>query len=125
MKGRVIKGTAFVESLTTQCRIGSGAKERAAYQPITIDIRCEADHGFAVRSDRREDCADYAKMHDIALALTKGGRFRLLETLAHAIAVKILKFDHVESVTVTIRKPHKLAGTKSVGISLTLSKEEA
>ena len=117
-------GKTFLTELATQCRIGCDANERKAFQPILIDISCETDMAAAIVSDKRSDCVDYCDLRQIALELAEKTAYRLLEKLAYEIAQAVLKLSRVQAVTVEIRKPHKLAGCKAVGISLTLRAEE-
>ena len=118
-------GTTFVDSLATQCRIGCDEIERAALQPILIDIQCKVEMQQAVASDHRRDCVDYCELQQIALDVASRTSYALLETLAHHIALEILKLSHVLRVTIAIRKPHKLPGSLAVGISITLNQEAA
>ena len=117
-------GTSYIRDLATQCRIGCDDVEREAWQPVIISVTCETDMAAAVRSDTRRDCVDYVDLHRIVLELAGKTQYRLLESLAHAIAVSSLELAWTRAVTVDIRKPHKLSGCASVGISLTLRDEE-
>ena len=117
-------GTTFIDELATQCRIGCDTKEREAWQPILIDIDCDVNLEAAVASDQRRDCVDYCALQEIALRLAKTTTYRLLERLAYEIALEVLKLPNVVAVLVEICKPHKLPGCKSVGISITMSRDE-
>lgn len=117
-------GTSYIHDLATQCRIGCNDAEREAWQPLIISVTCEVDMTAAVTSDDRKDCVDYVALHGIVLSLTQTTQYRLLESLAHAIAQATLDLPRTRAVTVDIRKPHKLPGCASVGITLTLREEE-
>ena len=117
-------GTSFIRDLATQCRIGCNANERKAWQPVIISVTCETDMSAAVTSDSRRDCVDYIALHRKVLSLTQKTQYQLLESLAYAIAQSVLDLAWTRVVTVDIRKPHKLSGCASVGISLTLRHEE-
>lgn len=117
-------GTTFVRDLATQCRIGCNETERKAWQPVIISVTCETDMSAAVTSDSRRDCVDYVALHRIVLSLALTTRYRLLEALAYAILKETLSLPRALAATVDIRKPHKLSGCASVGITLTLRKEE-
>ena len=120
-----ILGKVFLREYATQCRIGCTDKERQAKQPILIDIVCLANLTPAIKTDNRQDCVDYCTLRDIAKKCpSRTVYFRLLESLALDIAKRTLLLPHVRSVEVTIRKPYKLPGAKSVGITLKLQREE-
>lgn len=78
----------------------------------------------AVHSDRRSDCVDYSVLRKIARRIVKETRYRLLEALAHYIAVAMFVSPLVEEATVMIRKPKKLKKSRDVGISLTITRAE-
>lgn len=118
-------GTSFIRDLAVRCRIGCEAAERMATQPLIVNLVCETDLSAAAASDDRKDCIDYVELHRIVLAAAEKSRWRLLESLAHAIAREALELPRALAVTVDIRKPHKLPGCAAVGIALTLRKEAA
>jgi dihydroneopterin aldolase len=119
----MIRGTCFVRDLATECRIGWFTVEREATQPILISVSCEVDMAAAAASDERADTVDYAELQRIALECAAASRYRLLEALAEQIARQVLDGQpQALSVTVEIRKPNKLPGSREVGISLTLEK---
>ena len=117
-------GTSYIRDLATQCRIGCNAAEREAWQPVIISVTCETDMSSAVASDDLTHCIDYVDLHRIVLSFAQKTQYRLLESLAHAIAQATLDLSWVRAVTVDVRKPHKLSGCASVGITLTLREEE-
>lgn len=119
-----ILGEVFLHEYATQCRIGCTDKERQAKQPILIDIACKVNLTPAVQTDDRRDCVDYCTLRDIAKkCMSRTVYYRLLESLALDIAKRTLLLPHTLSVEVTIRKPYKLPGAKSVGITLKLDRE--
>ena len=118
-----MNGTSYIRDLATQCRIGCDEIERLAWQPVLISVACETDMTRAVTSDDLRDCIDYVALHRIVLSRAHATRYRLLESLAHAIALAALDLPLTSAVTVDIRKPHKLSGCAAVGITLTLRKE--
>lgn len=117
-------GTTFVTALATQCRIGCNVDERKTVQPILVDISCDVDLTAAVKSDDLHDCVDYRTLHEIVLKRANTTVYKLLEKLAYQICLDTLQLRHVQSVTVKIRKPYKLVGCESVGISITLNQQE-
>ena len=123
-KELAMTGMTFVIALATQCRIGCNAEERKTVQPILVDISCEVDLTAAVTSDDLRDCVDYRTLHEIVLKRANAIIYKLLEKLAYQIGLDALRLRHVLSVTIKIRKPYKLVGCESVGISITLHQKE-
>ncbi len=117
-----IQGSVFIHEYATQCRIGCSELERMSDQPILVDVECETDMQAAVMADDRSACIDYCQIREIVEHAASQSAYQLLERLAYAIATKTRDLLYVDSVTVTIRKPYKLAGLRDVGISLTLHK---
>jgi len=95
--------------------------ERSAPQPFEIDLDMDVDTQAAARSDELGDTADYSAAADVVSEVLAGPPRRLLESLADAIAVGVLRDPHVRSVTVGLRKlrppvPHDL---DTAGVRLT------
>lgn len=119
-----IQGRVFIHEYATQCRIGCSELERKSDQPILVDVECQTDMCAAVLADDRAACIDYCQIREFIERIASQSSYQLLERLAYAIASETLGLLYVDSVTVTIRKPYKLAGLRDVGISLTLHKQE-
>ncbi len=119
-----IQGRVFIHEYATQCRIGCSELERMSDQPILVDVECQTDMRAAVSADDRTACIDYCQIRQFIEEAASRSSYQLLERLAYAIATETLDLLYVDSVTVTIRKPYKLAGLRDVGISLTLHKQE-
>ena len=82
---------------------GVREEERRAGQPFVYDV------AVAVRdtalSDRLEDAVDYSQVAACISEVSNGRQFRLLETLAAAVADAILERFPAEHVRVRVRKP--------------------
>ncbi len=95
-------------------------EEQTRPQPFEVDLDLYLDLAPAVSSDDLGDSADYAAAVDAALAVIAGPPRRLLETLAAAIATRVLEDPAVDQVTVTVRKlrPPVTAPVDSTGVRL-------
>ena len=71
---------------------------------LELDLVVEADLGAAGLSDELADAVDYGPLLEICRSTVEGGSYRLLETMAHAIAERVLAVPGVLAVTVRVRK---------------------
>lgn len=78
--------------------------ERDQTQEFRVDIEVEADLRSAGQSDRLADTVDYTRVRDAVRDVIEGPSRQLLESLAGAIAERVLTMPHVESVSVRIAK---------------------
>jgi dihydroneopterin aldolase len=91
-------------------------------QSFTIDLMLEIDLSTAARTDKVADTVSYDQAVAVAISVFTAQKFKLIEAAAGEIAKAILaKFSRVQSVEVTIHKPHApIAATFSdVGVTLT------
>jgi dihydroneopterin aldolase len=95
-------------------------EERAGVQPFEVDLDLYLDTGPAARSDDLAVTADYAAAVDAAVAVITGPPRQLLESLAGAIAELVLADDHVDAVTVVVRKlrPPLVPVVSSTGVRI-------
>jgi dihydroneopterin aldolase len=115
------EGVVELRALRVAGRLGVGDSERAAPQPLEIDVDFVVDVSEAVRTDQVGETVDYgAVVADIESVVTGSG-FRLLESLAEAICGVILARGAVHEVTVTVRKlrPPVPADLRTAGVRLT------
>lgn len=86
-------------------------EERAQGQEFLIDVELEADLQKSARRDALELTVDYRRAYELVRTVMEGEPQNLIETLAEAIAAKLLTLDRVSAVTVRVRKPQvKLPG---------------
>ncbi|MCL8209378.1 MAG: dihydroneopterin aldolase [Actinomycetia bacterium] len=84
-------------------RHGALSREAVTPQPFEVDVELELDLGPAGRTDRLDLTVDYGALWQAVHEVMAGPRRRLLETLAEAIADRLLQ-PPVEQVRVTVRK---------------------
>ena len=78
--------------------------ERDQTQEFRVDIEVEAKLEQAGQTDRLADTVDYTRLRQAAKDVIEGESVQLLESLAGAIAERILAMPLVESVSVRVAK---------------------
>ena len=112
----------FIRGLALHAHHGVLPYEGKVGQSFTIDLMLEIDLSTAARTDKVADTVSYDQAVAVASATFTGQKFKLIEAAAGKIAEAVLaKFSRVQSVEVTIHKPHApIAATFSdVGVTLT------
>lgn len=79
-------------------------EEQLRSQPFEVDLDLYLDTAQAASSDDLATTADYGAAVDAAVAVITGPSHRLLESLAGAIADRVLGDHRVDAVTVVVRK---------------------
>jgi dihydroneopterin aldolase len=93
-----------LRGMSFQGRHGVRDKERDQPQEFKVDIRIDADLTDAGLSDRLADTIDYTEVRSAAREVIEGESKKLLESLASAIAERILTMPRVEAVSVRVAK---------------------
>jgi 7,8-dihydroneopterin aldolase/epimerase/oxygenase len=111
----------FINGLTLHAYHGVMPHEAKVGQSFSIDLELAIDLSAAARSDKVADTVSYDKVAECASRAFTAQRFRLIETAAGKVAAAVLTaFPRVQSIKVTIHKPHApIAATFSdVGVTL-------
>lgn len=108
----------FLRGLEVQCIIGFIEWERRIKQTVIIDLELPVDCRRAARTDEVGDTLDYKKAAKRVIAFVEASGFRLVETLAHRVALLILAEFDIEWVRVTINKPGAIRGSRDVGVAI-------
>jgi dihydroneopterin aldolase len=108
-----------LRGMSFQGRHGVRPAEREQAQEFRVDLEIEADLTDAGRSDRLEDTVDYSQARAAAKAVIEGESKLLLESLAAAIAERILSLPRVEAVSVQVAKrPASLQPMESAAVRI-------
>jgi dihydroneopterin aldolase len=97
-------GVIELRGLRVLGRHGVGEAERSVPQPFELDLEVTIDIAGAVRSDEVSETVDYGSLATEVHEIVSESSYRLLETLATAVAAALLAHDRVTEVTVTVRK---------------------
>ena len=106
----------FLHGLTAECIIGFIDWERRVRQTVVLDIELQVDYRHAARTDEVADTLDYKKVAKRVLGFVEGSEFKLVETLAHRLALVILAEFGVAWVRITLNKPGAIRGSRDVGV---------
>lgn len=108
----------FLRGLTTECIIGFIEWERHTTQKIVIDLELPCDCALAAQRDDVADTVDYKSVAKRVLSWVGAAQFRLVETLAHRLALVLLAEFPLAWVRVTINKPGAIRHSRDVGVSI-------
>jgi dihydroneopterin aldolase len=89
-------------------RHGVELEERMEPQPFEVDVILRRDLSAAAASDDLADTIDYSTIFTQVGEVVERQSFRLIETLAGAIADALLASHPIEDVEVRVRKPKAL-----------------
>ena len=106
----------FLRGLQVEAVIGIWEWERKVRQTIAIDLEFSTKARDAAATDRIEDAINY---HDVAQRLirfTEESEFRLVETLAEALARIMVTEFGVKWVKLSVGKPGAVRGSREVGV---------
>jgi dihydroneopterin aldolase len=93
-----LRGMAF------QGRHGVRPAEREQPQEFKVDIEVEAELAEAGRTDHVADTVDYTAVRAAAKEVIEGESRKLLESLASAIAQRVIAMPRVHAVSVRVAK---------------------
>jgi 7,8-dihydroneopterin aldolase/epimerase/oxygenase len=83
-----------------------------------IDLELPVDCRSAARVDEIAATLDYKKVAKRVIAFVAASQFKLVETLAHRIAMLVLEEFGIEWICVSVNKPGAIRGSRDVGVSI-------
>src|ERR1700761_796275 len=110
--------TIFLRGLEIECLIGFIDWERRVKQTVVIDLELPVDCRGASIRDEVEDTLDYKKVAKRVIAFVEASEFKLVETLAHRLALLILEEFDIPRIRLSVNKPGAIRGSKDVGVSI-------
>ncbi|HEV2476143.1 MAG TPA: dihydroneopterin aldolase [Candidatus Dormibacteraeota bacterium] len=93
-----------LRGMSFQGRHGVRPTERERPQEFEVDVEVETDLSAAGASDRLADTVDYTEIRAAVKEVIGGPPKALLESLASAIAERVLALPRVEAVSVRVVK---------------------
>jgi 7,8-dihydroneopterin aldolase/epimerase/oxygenase len=114
----------FLHGLTAECIIGFIDWERRVRQTVVFDLELPVDCRHASLTDEVADTLDYKKVAKRVLAFVAASEFKLVETLAHSVALLILEEFGVEWVRVALNKPGAIRDSRDVGVVIERSRAD-
>ena len=106
-----------LDGLSLPASIGIYPHEKAAPQPVDIDLRLAIDGTLAARSDDIRHTVDYDEVVDAIAALLASRHFNLLEHVSQAVLDLLGERFPVRRAEVTIAKPLTVPQTRRVSVS--------
>lgn len=114
--------TIFMRGIVVHARHGVMAHETEVGQRFVLDLELGVDLSGPSQTDRLSDTVSYASIVEVASAAFVDSNYKLVERAAGVVADAVLKnFPKVDSVTITVHKPHApiAAIFDDVGVRLT------
>ena len=108
----------FLHGLTVECTIGFIDWERLVKQTVVIDLELPVDCRNASIRDEVEDTLDYKKVAKRVIAFVEASEFKLVETLAHRLALLVLEEFDLAWIRISVNKPGAIRGSRDVGVSI-------
>ncbi len=84
---------------------GVRPEEQVLGQRFIVDLELELDLRPAGESDDPDRTVDYAQVFELAESVVRGRPYRLIESVAEAIAASVLEALPVAGVRVRVKKP--------------------
>lgn len=86
---------------------GVASDEQNLGGKFEIDLEIRSDLSAAMESDNLKQTVDYEAIYSFVQKTVTQKKYYLLEALGNTIARGLLReFNHIDAVTVTVRKPH-------------------
>jgi len=108
----------FLRGLAIQTTIGFIEWERHVKQTVVIDLEIPVDCALAASTDHVTETVDYKSMAKRTIGLVEGAEFKLVETLAHTLAMTLLAEFPIEWVKLSVNKPGAIRGSRDVGVEI-------
>jgi 7,8-dihydroneopterin aldolase/epimerase/oxygenase len=108
----------FLHGLEIECIIGFIEWERRIKQKVVVDLEMPVDCARAAVNDDVADTLDYKKVAKRTIAFVSESEFKLVETMAHRLALVILEEFGIAWVRLSINKPGAIRDSKDVGVAV-------
>jgi dihydroneopterin aldolase len=116
--------TILVEQLELSTIIGVHAWEQHAPRRIVVDLELGCDTRPAAASDHLRDAINYKAVCDAVEALLREQRFQLIETLAEAIARRLIERFPILSVRLQVSKPGAVPSARNIAVRIERRRED-
>lgn len=114
----------FLRQLEVDAVIGIWEWEQRITQTVSIDLEMACDARAAAAKDSVESALNYRDVAKRVQAFVAESRFRLVESLAEAVAGIVLKEFDVPWVRVSVAKPGAIRGAQEVGVVIERTSED-
>ncbi len=114
----------FLRGLAAECIIGFIEWERRVKQTVVVDLELPVDCRRAAATDDVADTVDYKRVAKRVQAYIEASEFKLVETLAHRLALLLLEEFAIEWVRVSLNKPGAIRNSRDVGVVIERSRAD-
>ena len=114
----------FLRGLTAECIIGFIDWERRVKQTVVVDLELPVDCRRAAVTDDVADTVDYKSVAKRVLAYIEASEFKLVETLAHRLALLLIEEFALEWVRISLNKPGAIRNSRDVGVVVERSRAD-
>jgi dihydroneopterin aldolase len=114
----------FLHDLRVEAVIGIWEWERRVRQTVSLDIEMATDVKQAAATDEIEQALDYKSIAKRLIEFVESSEFKLVETLAEALARIIVVDFGVSWVSLSVSKPGAIEGSKNVGVIIERATED-
>ena len=114
----------FLRGLEVECIIGFIDWERRIKQRVQIDLEMPVDCTRAAVSDNVIDTLDYKRVAKSVISFVESSEFLLVETMAHRMAMMILKDFGIEWIRISVNKPGAIRGSRDVGVAIERTRDD-
>jgi len=108
----------FLRGLQIECIVGFIEWERRIKQTVVIDIELPTDCARAAETDDVTNTVDYKRVAKRIIAFVETSEFKLVETMAHRVAMVIIEEFQLAWVRLSVNKPGAIRGSRDVGVSI-------
>ena len=116
--------TIYIEQLELTTIVGVHAWEQHVPRPLLIDVELDCDIRPAASSDHLRDAINYKSVCDAISAVVKERNFRLIETLAEAIARDLMMRFPVQALRIRVSKPGAVPGVGNIAVRIERRRED-
>lgn len=114
---RVLAQRITLTDAIVPCHIGASAEERAHAQQIRINMTLEVVPQPPVGDDLHQ-VLNYSRVVAMVREICQSSRFKLVESLADALAAKCFEFPRVEGTFVKVEKLERYAEMTAIGVEI-------
>jgi len=109
----VTRARLFLSGIRAEGRHGARPGEKDTPQPFVVDLDLEVDVG----DDSIEGTADYRAIVEAVREVIEQGSFDLIESMAEAIAHRVVSIAHVTTATAVVHKPNAAGRLEIDGVA--------
>ena len=108
--------TIFLTGLTAEAVIGIWDWERKVKQKLVVDLEMAVDIRKAAVTDGIEDTLNYKNVAKRLIEFIEESEYKLVESLAEALAGIVTQEFNVRWVKLTLHKPGAIRNSDDVGV---------